>query len=516
MPTIYGIVARGYLPKELPPAFTSKVCGKVLGKNLSALPSTFTRNYRPSMNATHNLLSRGSLRRQLGIPNPTDFFRLAKFVVANWRLLNSITARSHISLSTPVAERRPRAIGSKFTFAERGNRRARIRSQSRYVLTADINQFYHSIYTHSISWAIHGKSVAKAKRRDKALAGNVLDQLVRNSQDQQSVGIPIGPDTSLLIAEIILSVNDAELLNRGIKNGFRAIDDYEFGCDSLNEAESLRETLQEILNEYEFVLNADKTSVIELPVPIESLAISQLRRYVFSTTDCGTQRNQLIHYFDQAFVFSREYPDEAILKYAISRLSGILVLQENCPLCEDLLLQCVIVEPSTLEQVLNQLLRYKDAGYSLDLDHIAEVFNKVIGRHASLGHASEVAWALWGCIVLGISVSDDDATKAASMNDSIVAILMLDAKAKGFVSSSIDFNHFQSYMTTDELYGDQWLIAYEANVKGWLPSLDKSDHVNQDKCFAFLKKGGVYFYNESVSGRIEYRPPQPPTEGEGY
>jgi hypothetical protein len=384
------------------------------------------------------------------------------------------------------------------------------------VLTADINQFYHSIYTHSISWAIHGKSVAKAKRRDKALAGNVLDQLVRNSQDQQSVGIPIGPDTSLLIAEIILSVNDVELLNRGIKNGFRAIDDYEFGCDSLNEAESLRETLQEILNEYEFVLNADKTSVIELPVPIESLAISQLRRYVFSTTDRGKQRNQLIHYFDQAFVFSREYPDEAILKYAISRLSGILVLQENCPLCEDLLLQCVIVEPSTLQEVLNQLLRYKDAGYSLDLDHIAEVFNKVIGRHARLGHGSEVAWALWGLIVLGLPVSDNNAVEAAGMNDSIVAILMLDAMAKGLVSSSVGFDHFKSYMSTKDLYGEQWLLAYEANVKGWLPSLNRRDHVNQDTCFAFLKSHGVYFYDENVSGRMVYKPPVLPPAGKEY
>jgi hypothetical protein len=384
------------------------------------------------------------------------------------------------------------------------------------VLTADINQFYHSIYTHSISWAIHGKSVAKAKRRDKALAGNVLDQLVRNSQDQQSVGIPIGPDTSLLIAEIILSVNDVELLNRGIKNGFRAIDDYEFGCDSLNEAESLRETLQEIVNEYEFVLNADKASVIELPVPIESLAISQLRRYVFSTTDPGKQRNQLIHYFDQAFVFYREYPHEAILKYAISRLSGILVLQENCPLCEDLLLQCVIVEPSTLEQVLNQLLRYKDAGYSLDLNHIAEVFNKVIGKHARLGHGSEVAWALWGLIVLGLPVSDNDAAEAASMNDSIVAILMLDAMAKGLVSSSVGFDHFKSYMSTKDLYGEQWLLAYEANVKGWLPSLSRRDHVNQDTCFAFLKSHGVYFYDENVSGRMVYKPPVLPPAGKEY
>lgn len=523
MPTIYGIVARGYLPKELPPAFTSEICGSVLANNLSALPSEFRGNDPPSKNTPHNLLTRGTLRRRLGIPNPRDFFRLASFVVDNWSSLTSITAKSHISLSSPVWEESPRAIGSGLSsterFRERDNRRTHIRSKSRYVLKADINQFYHSIYTHSISWAIHGKSIAKAQKHVSALPGNVLDRLVRDSQDGQSIGIPIGPDTSLLIAEIILSVNDVELSKRGIKNAFRIIDDYEFGFAALSDAEQARETLQEVLTDYQLVLNSDKTYIVELPVAIESLPISQLRAHQFSTTspvNQTRQRNEIMHYFDQAFAFSRQYPEDAILKYAVSRLCGIWVLEANWRLFQDLLLQCVIVDPSTLEFVLNQLVRYRDNGYSLDLDHIGEVFNTVIRRHASLGHGSEVAWALWGSIVLGVSVSDDNATKAATINDSIVAILMLDAKAKGLVASSVDFNHFQSYMTTSELYGEQWLLAYEANVKNWLPSLTKSDHVDQDKCFAFLKREGVYFYDGSVSGRIEYRPPQPPAEGEGY
>lgn len=520
MPTIDGIIARGYLPKELPPAFTSEPCGIVLSNNPSTLPNEFISGGLPTKNTEHNLLHRGSLRRRLGIPNPIHFFGLAGFVVDNWDLLTSITAQSHISLSTPVWQEGPRAIDSTPNiFEERNKRSAHIRSKSRYVLKADINQFYHSIYTHSISWAIHSKSTAKAQKNDRTLLGNILDRLVRDSQDGQSIGIPIGPDTSLLIAEIILSVNDIELRNQGIENAFRVIDDYEFGCETLSEAERTRETLQEILYGYQLALNSDKTYIVELPVAIESLPISQLREHKFSTPSPDNelrQRNEILHYFDQAFAFVLQYPDDAILKYGVSRLCGIEVLEANWQLFQDLLLQCVIVDPSTLESVLNQLVRYRNNGHSLDLDHIGEVFNMVIRRHVSLGHGSEVAWALWGSIVLGVSVNDDNASRVASMNDSIVAILMLDAKAKGLVSSSIDFNHFQSYMTTTELYGDQWLLAYEANAKGWLPSPNNRDHVDQDTCFAFLKKEGVYFYDASVSGDIEYRPPKPPAEGEEY
>jgi len=517
MPTINGIIARGYLPKELPPAFTSEICGSVLSNNPSALPNGFTSGGQPTKNTEHNLLHRGSLRRRLGIPNPIHFFRLASFVVDNWDLLTNITAESHISLSTPFWQESPRAIDSTPNiFEERNNRSAHIRSKSRYVLKADINQFYHSIYTHSISWAIHGKSIAKERKDDRTLLGNALDRLVRASQDGQSIGIPIGPDTSLLIAEIILSANDVELRKKGIKNAFRVIDDYEFGCESLSEAESTRETLQEVLYGYQLTLNSDKTYIIELPVAIESLPISQLRGHQFSPDNELRQRNEIMHYFDQAFAFALQYPDDAILKYGVSRLCGIEVLEAHWRLFQDLLLQCVIVDPSTLEFVLNQLVRYRDNGYSLDLDHIREVFNMVIRRHTSLGHGSEVAWALWGLIVLGVSISDDNASRVACMNDSIVAILMLDAKAKGLVSSSIDFNHFESYMTTTELYGDQWLLAYEANAKGWLPSPNSRDHVDQDTCFAFLKRAGVYFYDASVSGHIEYKPPKLPAEGEEY
>jgi hypothetical protein len=72
------------------------------------------------------------------------------------------------------------------------------------VLQTDINLFYPSVYAHTMPWAIHGKATAKVNRANKLL-GNLLDSLVRCGQDQQTIGIPIGPDTSLLLAEILLN-----------------------------------------------------------------------------------------------------------------------------------------------------------------------------------------------------------------------------------------------------------------------------------------------------------------------
>jgi hypothetical protein len=43
---------------------------------------------------------------------------------------------------------------------------AAVRYAARYVLKTDVARFYHSIYTHSIPWVIHGKAAAKKKQRE--------------------------------------------------------------------------------------------------------------------------------------------------------------------------------------------------------------------------------------------------------------------------------------------------------------------------------------------------------------
>ena len=73
---------------------------------------------------------------------------------------------------------------------------------TRYLLKTDIARFYPSIYTHSVPSALHGKAAARADKKYKLL-GNRIDLWLRETQDKQTGGIPIGPDTSFLIGEIL-------------------------------------------------------------------------------------------------------------------------------------------------------------------------------------------------------------------------------------------------------------------------------------------------------------------------
>ncbi len=51
-------------------------------------------------------------------------------------------------------------------------------------------------------------------------------------------------------------------------------------------------------------------------------------------------------------------------------------------------------------------------------------------------------------------------------------------------------------MHEGELVEGQWLLAYEANVKGWLPNKGGVDFVAADKYFGPMKAAGVSFYDE--------------------
>lgn len=61
-------------------------------------------------------------------------------------------------------------------------------------------------------------------------------------------------------------------------------------------------------------------------------------------------------------------------------------------------------------------------------------------------------------------------------------------------------------MHEEELVESQWLLAYEANVKGWLPNLGGVDFVAASKHFGPMKAAGVSFYDEAATLPITVKP----------
>jgi hypothetical protein len=370
------------------------------------------------------------------------------------------------------------------------------RLNNRYVLRTDINRFYQSIYTHSIPWAVHTKPFAKANR-GMAHIGNRLDLLTRSGQDGQTVGIPIGPDTSLVLAELLMQRCDRELLNTipGLR-GHRFIDDYELGFKTRTDAESAFHLLEKILSEYELSLNPRKTVVEELPCPMEAPWRAPLRSYPMRTTAAG-QASDLVSFFDAACELNRRHSGEAVLQFAVGRLRSIVVIPQNWNLFQRLLLNVAVPEPAVLPFVLEAIIDRVNAGAAPARGDIEEALNTILVEHAELGHSSEVAWALWACLALGIGLTTVAASAISRCDDSVVALLSLHCQSRGLVATPLNTSLWMGYMNSQALYEENWLLSYEANIKGWLPSRGRRDHVAADPNFGFLKANGVSFYDSS-------------------
>ncbi|SNX50955.1 Reverse transcriptase (RNA-dependent DNA polymerase) [Vibrio thalassae] len=230
--------------------------------------------------AKFNLARRGKLRRPLSIPNPINYYQIAKLISDNWADFDAVFDRASQSISRPVEDDSTRALKWEKGFSFLPDSKLKTRTASRYILKADISNFYSTIYTHSIPWVLHTKSLAKQQRRFRNNLGNKIDTLVRNSQDQQTKGIPIGTDTSFAIAELIMSEVDKQLVTKVGTNYHRYIDDFEFGCKTLQEAEHTLSVLQEVLSQFELELNSSKTEIIKLPLEVDPQWLHRARSHI--------------------------------------------------------------------------------------------------------------------------------------------------------------------------------------------------------------------------------------------
>jgi hypothetical protein len=157
---------------------------------------------------------------------------------------------------------------------------ASIAFQYKHLITTDIKNFYPSVYTHSIPWALHGKDYVRNQRcpnnhpnrSNYNLLGNCLDKLFQNANDGCTNGIPIGPAVSDIVSEIVLSGVDRKLsealVNAGIDNDVAIVrfkDDYRILAKKESSGRSTIKFLQSALKEYRLELHDGKTEFYDLP-----------------------------------------------------------------------------------------------------------------------------------------------------------------------------------------------------------------------------------------------------------
>ena len=258
------LLTRGYFPKELPPAFfTEQLARYARTKKGRRALATYKAADNYTESAKYRLALPGVHRRELRLPHPASFVHLAALAAKNFRRLLKKASSSPFSRSRPIyATARHRALQPALKPSNLGRERAASRAGGSFLLKADVSQFYPSLYTHAVGWAIDPKLRKKAHWKNPNLLGKKLDQALMDLDGKVSQGIPIGNDISFLLAESVLAQVDAAI-SVPANRAFRWFDDYEIAFETRTEAEACLKRLSRELAGFRLRLNPTKTKIVD-------------------------------------------------------------------------------------------------------------------------------------------------------------------------------------------------------------------------------------------------------------
>lgn len=453
------LLDRGFYPVELPPSFATRNFSTAIGK------ITAGNNYVGSTICFDGATFRGPLRT-FGLVNPVSYYLLSSFIAEHWSKITKtygLSSCSGVRPTFPAVAKSGRAIGTASLAAKR-KRQQHLASVYPVILSLDLNRFYGSIYTHSIPWAVLGKEDAKKRYRDRALRGHwsdTLDILVRGCNQAQTIGIPIGPDTSRIVSEIILSRIDAELkaAGSGLSSTqiYHAIDDYQFGVLSTHEAENAESRFVRVISRYGLRLNDFKTAVQHGL----DFAPSNFQRN-FDQLD-GHDEHFVEQFFEVLYRLAHEHDGANVIGYALKRFARVLASNPKQEAVQEYLQRLLYAAPHQARFVLPLLLGiYKRDGVTTDTNRLIKWGVDVCSRRNDVGN---LLWFLYAAIFLRTKIGAAQCTQCFGVANELVDLVLCHGRAGGLFSAPTA--QIRSRYKQSGFGSAAWLPLYEIERHGW-------------------------------------------------
>tara|TARA_R110000868_G_scaffold253869_1_gene510493 strand:+ start:261 stop:1961 length:1701 start_codon:yes stop_codon:yes gene_type:complete len=496
-----AIMEQGFYPENLPPVFTVKNF-YTSASSLKLFDNDQIDRNKPLALSRYNETKRGGQRRVFSVPNPLFFVDIASYLGVYRSQLNSVLRRSSLSRSKPSFDTDfGRAIKidsfSDFTSYRRGEL-----STSRYIVKTDISRFYPSIYTHSIPWAVHGKSVSKQDRRVKSTQTytNKLDYLVRQAQDQQTIGIPVGPDTSRIIAELIASAIDKEFENQVGPDvvGARLVDDVYLGAANLEEAENLLSAYRDSIRKFELDINESKTRIFEAKQDLEPFWPVAVRREIEAFSERTVNRSaksEMTAYLDEIIRIANEENDDGIVKYSIREMDKFQLWIKFWDCIEPYLIRVAVNFPHCLDYVARVVV-WRNRRFSIDNKKWQKVCQSTVEYHAPQGNDSEVVWACWILKEIGEKLPSTSCEPIIRRCGPLAVLLAIDLAENNGVLGHFPKNLVYNRIDNNPMLGNDWLLSYEAERSfGYrLKGRNRNDY----SVFGDLINAGAQFYQSAA------------------
>ncbi|MCK1586935.1 RNA-directed DNA polymerase [Bradyrhizobium sp. 169] len=392
-------------------------------------------------------------------------------------------------------------------FQKRRTLAAKLHSEKPIILQADISRFFYTAYTHSIPWAVLGKDKAKEllrtdRKKLNAHWSNKIDEALQSCQSRETFGIPVGPDTSRVLAELLLAGVEADKsLSKHLRptNAFRLLDDFSIGFDSEADAKQALRAIRQALWKYNLQLNEEKTKIITSPLIFREKWKLEFDKAPLSQIDPEQQLRDIEYLVDLALNACFESRTGTPAQWACRRLSRATVLGGTLHALLDSMFRLSRDFPICINHVVGFLINNQALCSRGEVSaRVHGWIRSILAIHLPQGHNFEVAWSLVAAGVLRIKLDEADVPKDSTFPGAIVLAMFGLLRERNLTSFPLARWDWRGLLRTQGLLGENWLLLYEGVRRGWTKDRKLVDHANSHSLLAKALIENVAFLRDDV------------------
>lgn len=415
-----GLLEHGLFADRLPPIFDGAefraYCQSRRKFNFANKPYNYAR-----FNATRN---NGTLRA-FGLPVPMAHERLCECLRYYWPELRKFFASktkgaTHKKSGIHLKKRKHTTglLRMQYSHPECECTKLHISMGKRYLVRTDIAQCFPSIYSHTVPWALVGKTAAKDNWSSHEWYNRIESRLC-NSMNGETRGILIGPHTSNVLSEVILCAVDYELQ---CWDYLRMIDDYECYVDSEEDANRFLLCLSNSLKKYGLAINPRKTTISQLPAAKSSQWIYQVRESAMMlniVSDAPISWTQAETFLHKCIQIMSEYDgDASILFYGLKVLAQKTMTRQAERYLTKTATSLALLYPYLVQILDRYVYSIYDPSSSLLSRYLSQLLEKCLNE----GHLDAVAHTLQMAAKYYVVLKNFDVDELIKTNDCIVLL----------------------------------------------------------------------------------------------
>lgn len=467
-----------------------------LNKILDKVESNYKKETEPIV---FSIYKNDEERRIFKYPNMYSYIDLCKHINMNQIKYRDILNASNKSLSNEFYNN---------TYLQGKISRYKNRLGRRRIFKTDIENFYPSIYTHSIPWVLVGKEVAKKNRYIDSEYYNQLDSLIQRCQYGETHGIPVGPFTSRLISEIYMCKVDEKLEKF---NYVRYVDDFELAYNSEDEQIEFYNTLYKELKKLNLKIKKDKNIIDIFPFCLDE-NIDEFFTYIksaklnYDKLIVSKEKRILYNFIDYAISKEKEGKKGALklLFKALSHAFEDNELSKDAGKCDiwKYLFNIVLMRPQISNYFIDFINIINDSNILMyickNISDMKEQINENINQYIELEYNEELLAILSIIYKLDIGHILDKSIllEIIKTQDDFNSIISIEIYLKNkIINWNILFEIIESKLSNSYTWNNEfWLFKYQLFYK-----------LKKEKKSEFGKQYKNYIYNKYSGGQLRQK-----------